>query len=149
MRTVRVPNEIMIPQVKESIDAGHTATIRVRGNSMRLFLKDGRDKVVLAPCDEVKVRDVVLAEVASARYVLHRVIAKRGDRLVLMGDGNVRGTESCAVGDVIGKAVGFLRKGRGDADSVEGWKWRVYSRVWLALTPLRRYVLWACRHLGL
>jgi len=149
MRTVSVPNEILIPQVKEFIDAGHTATFRVRGNSMRLFLKDGRDKVVLAPCAEVKVRDVVLAEVSPRRYVLHRVIKKNGERLVLKGDGNVYGTESCSTHDVIGKAVGFIRKGRARTDRVDAWKWRAYSRLWLMLAPFRRYILWACRHLGL
>ena len=27
------------------------------------------------------------------------------------------------------------------SDTVEGWKWRTYSKVWLALSPMRRYIL--------
>lgn len=141
MRTVTLPNSILIPQIKKAIDEGHTVTFRVRGFSMRLFLEDRRDKVVLAPCKDVETGDVVLAETSKGNYVLHRIIKKEGERLTLMGDGNVAGTESCRTEDVIGVATGFFRKGRDKADLVSGRKWRLYSFVWLRLRPLRRYIL--------
>lgn len=148
MKTRNIANDVLIPEIKRFIDEGHTAIFRVRGNSMRLFLQDQRDKVVLAPCKEVRENDVVLAEIRPGCYVLHRVIRKNGDSLTLQGDGNVKGTEHCSTANVIGIATAFIRKGRQHADSVEGWKWRTYSHLWLMLTPMRRYILGICRRLG-
>lgn len=148
MNTRTIPNDVLIPEIKRFINEGHTAIFRVRGNSMRLFLKDGRDKVVLAPCRKAEVRDVVLAEITPGHYVLHRIIKKEGERLILKGDGNIYGTEECTTHDIVGIATGFIRKGRNSIDSVEGRKWRIYSSLWLMLTPMRRYILGICRRLG-
>lgn len=141
MKTIALPNALFIPEIKRAIDEGHTTTFRVRGYSMRLFLEDRRDKVVLAPCKEVKVGDVVLAEIQKDKYVLHRVIQKEGEHLTLMGDGNVYGTETCNTSNVIGIAIGFLRKGRNVMDTTDGKKWKIYSFFWLRLKPIRRYIL--------
>lgn len=141
MRSVLLPNEILIPEIRKLINEGHTTTFRVRGFSMRLFLEDRRDKVILGPCSSVKVGDVILAEISKDHYVLHRIIRKQGNSLTLKGDGNVRGTESCTTENIVGIALGFYRKGRTVPDMVTGKKWRLYSKVWLAFTPFRRYLL--------
>ncbi|MBP3229012.1 MAG: S24/S26 family peptidase [Bacteroidaceae bacterium] len=150
MRTVSLPNEIFVPQVRAFLEEGQQfVTFRVRGNSMRPFLENERDCVALVLPGEVEVGDVVLAEVAPKHYVLHRIIIKSGDDLVLKGDGNVKGIETCTVGDVVAQAVGFYRKGRRRADLVTGWKWRSYSWLWVRLRPLRRYLLAAYRRIWL
>lgn len=141
MKTIALPNALFIPEIKRAIDEGHTVTFRVRGYSMRLFLEDRRDKVVLAPCKEVKVGDVVLAEIRKDIYVLHRIIKKEGEQLTLMGDGNIYGTETCSTSNIIGIAIGFLRKGREEMESTNGKKWKIYSFFWLHLKPIRRYIL--------
>ena len=143
MRTIEIPNEILIPKVKEVIDRGATATLRVKGHSMRIFLSNGRDLVTLvAPEREnLRVGDVVLAEIQPKVYVLHRIIQRTQDQLTLMGDGNVGTTEACTINDVIGIVTLFYRKGRTKPDSVNGWKLKTYSRIWLTLTPFRRYIL--------
>lgn len=142
-RVIEVPNSVLIGEIKKAIRAGHTATLRVKGFSMRLFLESQRDIVKLAPVrpEAVKVRDVVLAEIAKDHYVLHRVIRRDGARLTLMGDGNICGTEECLDTDVVGIATEFYRKGRTKPDRVDSLKWRLYSSVWLALKPMRRIIL--------
>ncbi|MBR4296957.1 MAG: S24/S26 family peptidase [Bacteroidaceae bacterium] len=149
MKTIEISNEILIPKVKEVIDRGATATLRVKGYSMRIYLDNGRDLVTLkAPQREaLRPGDVVLAEYIPEHYVLHRIIKRTGNQLTLMGDGNVKGTESCTTDDVIGIVTHFYRKGRKTPESVEGWKWKTYSRIWLALTPIRRYILAIYRRL--
>lgn len=141
-RVIEVPNHLLIDEIKKAIREGHTATLRVKGFSMRLFLESQRDIVKLAPIAEaVKVRDVVLAEIAKDKYVLHRVIRRDGRQLTLMGDGNIRGTEQCLDSHVVGVATEFYRKGRTKPDRVDSLKWRLYSSAWLALKPLRRIIL--------
>lgn len=110
---------------------------------MRIFLEHERDLVTLkSPNREgLKVGDVVLAEDMPRHFVLHRIIARTNNNLVLKGDGNIRGIETCTTDDVIGVATHFYRKGRQKPDSVDGWKWKTYSKIWLLLSPIRRYIL--------
>ena len=143
MKTIEIPNDILISKVKEVIDRGATATLRVKGHSMRLFLSNGRDlvKLVAPQRENLKVGDVVLAEYRPKVYVLHRIIKRTGNQLTLMGDGNVGQVETCTINDVIGIVTHFYRKGRTKPDAVDGWKWKTYSRIWLLLKPFRRYIL--------
>ena len=45
---VELPNEVFLKGITDLLEEGHTATLRVRGNSMRPFLEDRRDSIVLA-----------------------------------------------------------------------------------------------------
>jgi len=138
----QLENAAFLPHVVALIHEGHTVTLPLRGRSMRPFLEDGRDKALLARADSVSVGDVVLAELHRGHYVLHRVTQRDGDHLTLTGDGNLS-DEHCLLSDVRAKAIAFYRKGRLQADTVSGVKWRLYSRLWVALRPLRRYLLFA------
>lgn len=135
-----IANEIIIPEIKAMIDEGRVVTFRVRGRSMRPMIEGDRDSVVLVPCtDEVKVNDIILAEVSPKRYVLHRIIKVDGDTLTMRGDGNLIGTETFRRSDVIGRAEAFIRKGK--RLNMDSRRWKVYSFFWTRLLPLRRYLL--------
>lgn len=148
-RELQVPNKVLIAEVKQALSQGHSATFRIKGYSMRLFLENGRDMVKLAPIDSaaIKEHDVVLAEIAPDHYVLHRVIKREGHQLTLMGDGNIRGTESCDDRKVVGIATAFYRKNHTKPDLTTGLKWRIYTYIWLAMKPLRRWILAVYRRL--
>ena len=139
------PNDVFIPFVLEELKQvpDKTAVINLRGNSMRPFLKNERDKAVLVlpkgPCQK---GDAVLAEVSPKHFVLHRIVDIDGDKITLRGDGNL-GDEHCLTSDIRAKAVGFLRKGRTTPDLTTGRKWRLYSWFWTRLYPIRRYLLFA------
>ena len=139
------PNDVFLPFVLEELKQvpDKTAVINLRGNSMRPFLKNERDKAVLAlpkgPCLK---GDAVLAEVSPKHFVLHRIVNIDGDKITLRGDGNL-GDEHCLASDIRAKAVGFLRKGRTTPDLPTGRKWRLYSWFWTRLYPIRRYLLFA------
>lgn len=143
---ISVANAVLMPEIVAMLNEGHTVTLPLRGYSMRPFLEDRRDKAVLSVADGIAVGDVVLAEIAPKRYVLHRIVGIDGNRITLCGDGNIT-DEHCLSGDIKGKALGFYRKGRSTFDSVSARKWRVYSALWTRLRPVRRYLLFAYRHL--
>ncbi len=142
-KTWEVANDQFLSIVTQAMrNTGDTATINVKGYSMRPFLEHLRDRVVLKSVqpDELKLHDVVLAEISSGVYVLHRIIGIDSDRLTLMGDGNLRGTESCERKDVCGLAIRFLRpNGHSTDTSDSGYQRRV--RLWLKLLPVRRALL--------
>lgn len=135
-------NDIIIPQVKVFIDEGRTVTLAVQGRSMRPFLEGGRDAVVIAPVKApLAVGDVILAEVTPKVYMLHRIIALDGEQVTMQGDGNIGQTETFHRENVIGIITGFQRKGRKKIEQATGLKWRLYSKIWLSLTPFRRILL--------
>ena len=141
MITKQINNDIFFPRIAELIREGHSVTIQVKGFSMRPYIENCRDKVVLSACSRVNVGDVILAKVSDGRFVLHRVVKKNGDNITLQGDGNVAGTEGCHTSDVVGRAEAFIRKGREKPESTSGLKWKFYSMIWMNLVFMRRYLL--------
>lgn len=135
-------NDVLLPFVVEQLKAGHTATLPLRGRSMRPFLEDERDKALLQIVDKYEEGDAVLAEINKGHFVLHRIIKIEGTNVTLRGDGNLA-NEYCQLADLRAKAIGFYRKGRNALDSCDGLKWRIYSWWWTRLYPIRRYLLFA------
>lgn len=134
-----IPNDILLGLVKTCLHEGHTATIWVKGYSMRPFLEHMRDKVLLRPVDELHDYDAVLAEIAPGHYVLHRIVKLDGDHVTLMGDGNVQGTEHCRRQDVCGVVAEYMRPQRTILASDSGLQKRI--RRWRRLLPWRRWLL--------
>lgn len=148
VKQLHVANAVIMPEIIDLINQGHTVSLRLRGVSMRPFLEDNRDVAVLTRLREPRVGDVVLAIVPPGYYVLHRIVAVGGDAVTLLGDGNLR-TEHCTRGDLKASVEGFYRKGRTTIDRTDGMKWRAYSWLWMRLRPARRYLLAAYRRLWL
>ena len=71
---------------------------------MAPFLVDRRDKVILSPFHrkDLKPGVVILARDTDGRIVLHRIIRRQEDKLILMGDGNCKGTETTTSEQVMG-----------------------------------------------
>lgn len=140
--TIQMANAQLLPHVVQLLSEGHTVTLPLRGNSMRPFLRDGRDKALLERLDgKPEVGDAVLAEVKPKIYMLHRIVAIDSEGNVTMrGDGNLH-AEHCHLRDIRARAKGFYRKGREKPDMTDGRKWRIYSWWWTRLLPIRRYLL--------
>ncbi len=149
VRTCQMPNHILLEEVRFQLNAGHTVTLRVRGNSMRPFLESGRDKVLLSPPRQLYVGDVALVLANDGRYILHRVVGVEADgSCTLWGDGNVWGREYATADNVIGVAIGFYRFKSEKYYSCESRCWRRYSAFWMCTTPfVRRCLLFIHRQI--
>jgi len=149
IETKSIPNKEFIPEMGTLIKEGKDVTMIVRGNSMNPAMIDRRDKITFSPFEEsdLKRGALVLAVTQELGYVAHRVIKREGDLLFLKGDGNSRGVEHAYVGDVLGIATHLTRKNRDI--SLDSTGWRVYSWIWMALSPFRRYILWLWRKINL
>ena len=140
MQRISVENNIFLPQVVQLIKEGHKATIIARGNSMRPFIEDGRDKLVFGKVDSLAVGDVILAEVAEGHFVCHRIEMLEHGVVTMRGDGNVQGTEVFPEANVRAKLVQVVRKGK-TYTLATSKMWKCYSTVWPKLLPVRRYLL--------
>lgn len=138
-----VPNAELMRHVRQAVEQGETAVINVKGYSMRPFLEHRRDKVKLAKLQTLHIGDAVLAEISPNTFVLHRIIGIKGDKITLMGDGNLRGTEHCLRKNVIATVIVYYHKGKAIPAADKRLKRRI--RQWRKLLLVRRWLLYIYR----
>ena len=119
---------------------GYSVTLPVTGRSMLPFIIGGRESVILAPPADLRRGLVALAWVENRRYVLHRIERIEGDKVTLMGDGNVAGREYCTLADVRAIATHVVDASHRSHDLYAPWR-KVASSLWWWLLPVRRYIL--------
>jgi hypothetical protein len=125
---------------------GLSVTLPVKGNSMLPFIIGGKESVILQKPDHPKVGDVVLSWVEICRYVVHRIIKIDGHDVVLMGDGNIIGTEHCKIDDICAIATHVVSADGKRHDLYSKWRMRA-TKLWWYLRPIRRYILAIYRRL--
>ena len=105
-----LPNEILLEEVGSLLAEGREVEMMTKGTSMLPFIVGDRDSVILKKeaCDSLRPGDIVLARRSPGNYVLHRIVAVDGGRVTLRGDGNVYGTETVGVEDILGKVTAVV-----------------------------------------
>ena len=137
-----LPNEVLLGEVERMLAEGRDVFMVPKGRSMLPFIRGEVDKVLLRKMSEAKLKvgDIVLAYF-EGKYVIHRVIALDGDKVTLMGDGNLQGTEQGTADEVKGKVVDIIKPSGRHRKPTRGWLWR-------KLLPIRKYLLKAYRKLN-
>ena len=132
----------IIKEAVKLVQDGVSVTFPVKGRSMIPFIVGGKESVILQQPGELKPGLVVLAEIAPEHYVLHRILNIDSDknRITLMGDGNVRGTELCTPSTVMARATHVVYE-KGRKRPLESRSSQFKARLWLGLLPVRRYLL--------
>ena len=134
----------IIEEAIRLVREGVSVTLPVNGRSMLPFVIGGKESVILKRATLIDVGNVVLAWVEDSRWVVHRIIRIDGNRITLMGDGNIVGVEHCDISDV--KAiVTHVVDAKGKPHFIYN-RWHVLSaKVWFRLRPIRRYLLFIYR----
>ena len=108
------------------------------GKSMRPLFKTHRDMVILTKCAELpKKYDVVLYRYGD-KYILHRIIGVDNEKslFIIRGDNTYR-REYVPRANVIGILTEFNRRGKHHTTEETGYK--IYSRIWHYLYPVRHF----------
>ena len=128
-------------EIRQLISQGKTVNITVKGNSMNPFMVHLRDQMTLGPWKEedLKKGTVALVKDTYGNHLIHRIIRVEKGTVTLLGDGNVFQTETATKDNVIGIMYSITRKGR--TYTPKSSIWRIYSALWMLLTPVRRYPL--------
>ena len=121
-------NEI-IEEACRLVREGVNVTLPVTGQSMLPFIIGGEESVILHRPGLIAVGDVVLAWVDGNRYVVHRIIKLDYDRVTLMGDGNVKGTEHCLLKDVKARVTHVVSADNKKRDLYSRWRVRA-AKLW-------------------
>lgn len=139
--TKLIDKATMMEEIRQMISEGKTVTITLKGNSMNPFIVHVRDHMTLGPWKDEDIRKGTVALVKDIRgnYLIHRIIKREGNKVTLLGDGNVAQTEIATLDNIIGVMHSLTRKGR--TYTPKSLTWRLYSAIWMFLTPVRRYPL--------
>lgn len=146
--TRRIDNEVFFAEMERQIGEGRSVTLRVRGNSMRPLLRDGRDSVVARRHRQGEIaKGAVMFFRYNGVHVMHRVRSVDEHGVVFAGDGNYRTVERVQCDDVVALVTHVIRPDGRRIDCA-GRRWRIASAAWLMLPPIvRRCILGAARRL--
>lgn len=130
------PNTVLLAEVERLLAEGRKVVLVPKGRSMLPFIRGEVDKVLLRKpsASELSVGDIVLARSEAGAYIMHRIIAIQEEKVTLMGDGNLQGTEVVERKDVIGKVAEIITPTGRRREPSRGWLWR-------KLLPIRKYLL--------
>jgi hypothetical protein len=143
-----ISDDFIMSEAIRLVGDGVAVTFPVKGVSMLPFIVGGSEKVILERPVNFKCGSVVLAKVNTGNYVIHRIVALDGDRVTLMGDGNLAMREHCNIDDIKAKVV-YVVNADGKKRSLETF-WRLLAaKFWYILLPFRRYFLWIYRKVKL
>lgn len=144
--SVMMTDEQILEEAIRLVSEGVSVTLPVNGRSMLPFIIGGQESVILQKPIQPKVGEVVLAWVEKCRYVLHRIIRINGEQVVLMGDGNLAGTEHCTISDIKAIATHVVSADERRHELYNGWR-RFGAKMWFWLRPIRKYLLAIYRRL--
>lgn len=120
---------------EELLERDGRLVYRIKGVSMNPMLRQNRDLVIIEPAPSaLRKYDVALYRRGDS-YVLHRVIGVIEGGYLIRGD-NTYVTERVPDSEVIGVLTGFQRGGVSHDVAEPGY--RLYSRLWTAIYPLRK-----------
>lgn len=123
--------------IERLLAQGQSIQIQPQGYSMYPMFVPGRDAAVIGPAvtAQLKRGDVVLYRRASGILVLHRIWRIRKDGFYFVGDNQSEVEGPLPASRIRGVLTGFIRKGK--YISVRNPLYRIASRLWLFLRPVR------------
>ena len=147
-KQIIIATQQMFEEISKLIAEGNTVTITAAGYSMNPGIAHMRDQVTLGPWTDGDIRPGTVALVRDLRgnVVLHRIIRRKDNFILLEGDGNIKLQEKATLDGIAGIMHSITRKNR--IITSKSLLWRIYSWTWVALRPLRRYPLAIWRRLN-
>lgn len=123
-----ISNREIFAIARDTLLEGSTVRIAVNGESMLPFFRSG-STILLRPVREEDIRkyNVVMADTGHA-FVVHRIVKIDDDKITLLGDGNIYGTESVSRDKIYGVV---------DCSALHLF----FAKIWLWLRPVRRFPL--------
>lgn len=143
----QISNDLFFLWVENEIAEDRAVRFRLKGHSMFPLLRNGKDDVILYPYkkEELAPMDVVLFKYHN-KHLLHRIIRREGNHLLMQGDGSFVAKEECTIDDVVGK-VGTIVRLPDKMISVDSWQWKLPSYLWSKTGILRPFLIRIFHHL--
>lgn len=142
----QVKSAEMFPLIKEILERGGSTRIAVTGMSMYPFLRDGKDNIELSKgsFNEIHRGDIVLIVRNSGKFVLHRVIKKKGDCFYIAGDAQ-QWIEGPLRPDQLFAVVTAVWRQKKQILCSNLW-WKLLSSIWIWMLPFRYFLISNYQH---
>ncbi|MBU1145845.1 MAG: S24/S26 family peptidase [Firmicutes bacterium] len=138
MEKVKVLMNDIIDLIKENLSNDGSASLKIKGNSMFPFYKDGKTEVTLIkPIFPLIKLDVILYHVQE-KHILHRIVAVKDEGYVVCGDA-LKENEFVKQNQI--EAVVISHKNKEKLILETQFFYRLMVRKWLFLKPIRRYLI--------
>lgn len=126
-----------ISKIEKIIETDGYFINTTEGLSMYPMLRNRRDTIVIYPQKErLKKYDVALYRIDN-RYILHRVIKVLPDSYVIRGDNRMDKEYGITDDMILGVLTEFYRDEK--KIDLNGWKYKLYARIWNFIFPLRLF----------
>lgn len=125
-------------RIEEVLDENGIFVSTTVGMSMYPMLRNRRDTIVIEQCQgRLNKYDVPLYK-SNSRYVLHRIVEVRPDSYVIRGDNCYVNEYGITDEQILGVLTGFYRGKK--KINMQGWKYKIYVRLWCAVYPFRKFL---------
>lgn len=141
----RISLSEIYPVIKETLENGGTVELPITGTSMLPLLVWGRDTVDIVKKDEYKKGDIIFYRRDDGHFVLHRIIGNNENGFILCGDNQWVKEYGIENRHIIAVVKAINRKSK--KIDVMNFGYKLYVHIWIAVLPLRRYILGASRKL--
>lgn len=131
--------EEIYPIIKEQIESGGTVQLPITGTSMLPLLVWGRDSVEIVKCENAKKGDIIFYRRDDGHFVLHRIVSKNEKGYILCGDNQWVKEYGIQDRHIIAVVSSITRNSK--KFSISKLSYRIYSKIWVSILPVRRYVL--------
>ena len=140
--------------IKEILDTYGKYTGLTMGTSMKPLIHEQRDNIIVVKNKgRLNKYDVPVYVTKRGKYIMHRIVEVCDDHYVIVGDSLTK--KEYVTDDMIcGVLVGFYKDGKKYIDCQNSKVYKLYSKIWVALLPVRPFILlfprginWIKRHI--
>ena len=131
--------------IKDILDKTGMYTGLTMGISMKPLIHQQRDNIIVVKNNgRLKKYDVPVYIAPSGKYVMHRIIEVHDDHYIIVGD-NLLSREYVTDDMICGVLAGFYKNGKHYVDCNNSKLYKLYSRVWVALLPVRPAIIFVIK----
>ena len=135
-----VDTQEYMEMIRALLEDGQEVSMIVTGNSMRPFLKHGRDKICMKKTDrKLRKGDIVFYRRENGQYVMHRILKCGDQSYTLLGDGQIVPESGIRQEQIFARITKVQVRGKWIGP--ENFRWRFFEHIWIRF--------WGIRKLGL
>ena len=132
-----VDTQEYMEMIRALLEDGQEVSMIVTGNSMRPFLKHGRDKICMKKTDrKLRKGDIVFYRRENGQYVMHRILKCGDQSYTLLGDGQIVPESGIRQEQIFARITKVQVRGKWIGP--ENFRWRFFEHIWIRFCGIRK-----------
>lgn len=132
-----VDTQEYMEMIRALLEDGQEVSMIVTGNSMRPFLKHGRDKICMKKTDrKLRKGDIVFYRRENGQYVMHRILKCGDQSYTLLGDGQIVPESGIRQEQIFARITKVQVRGKWIGP--ENFRWRFFEHIWIRFWGIRK-----------